>query len=292
MNRVDVLCVGYACWDLNFLIPNHPGPDEKLFAQSLTSEGGGPASNAAYTIAQLGGRAAFMGQLGNDTFGRAHLEELREAGVDISCILISDTQTSTSSIWVNQQGQRAIVNYRPDRSDYAPAIEDLQAQCLLMDGHELEASKALLQHFPDLPSILDAGSLNDSTRELSSMVTHLVASSTFATDLTGSTDSNDWLQRLSESASFAAVTHGDQGIYWQSSIGSGGHIKASAVEAIDTTAAGDIFHGAFALALSKGKAFPSALEWANQVAGISVTRVGGRRSVPQVTEVPSLNDFE
>ena len=289
MNQVDVLCIGYACWDLNFRIESHPGPDDKIFAESLTSEGGGPAANAAYSIAKLGGRAALVSRLGKDTLGKAHLKELQSVGVDTSCISFSDTQTSTSSVWVNPKGQRAIVNFKPERADELPAIGDFQPKCLLIDGHEYEASISALETFSSIPSVLDAGSLSESTRDLSKQVTHLVASSTFAQALAQSDTVDDWLEKLKEHNPCFAITHGSEGIYWHAKGGDGGHIKAQEVDAIDTTAAGDIFHGACAWALAKGKSFPGALSWANEIAALSVTRLGGRSSTPSANEVSSLD---
>ena len=291
MNQVDVLCIGYACWDLNFHIPTHPGPDGKAFANSLTSEGGGPAANAAYAIARLGGRAALMGRLGNDPLGKCHLAELHQAGVDTSCILITDTATSTSSIWVDDQGQRSIVNYKPQRTERLPMQNDFTPQCLLMDGHEFEASIHAITNHPQVPSILDAGSLREETKDLATKVTHLVASTIFARDISGSEYESDWLKRLAELSPFAAVTAGEKGVYWQSKDGTQGSIKAAMVDAIDTTAAGDIFHGACALAIAKGKSFQTSLAWANEVAGVSVTYKGGRRSSPTLSDVPTLDNF-
>ncbi|MDG2169820.1 MAG: PfkB family carbohydrate kinase [Opitutales bacterium] len=291
MNQVDVLCIGYACWDLNFHITDHPDPDNKIFAKSLTSEGGGPAANAAYTIAKLGGQAALASRLGNDALGQAHLEELKQAGVDTSRILITDTPTSTSSIWVNKQGQRAVVNFKPDHFVLLTKMIDITTHCILVDGHEFEASMDALKHMASIPTLLDAGSLRDETLELSSNVSHLVASSSFARDLSQSKDLKDWLQCLAEKAPCAAVTCGQQGVHWQDSNGTGGHIKAPSVNAIDTTAAGDIFHGACALALAKGRSFPTSLAWANEVAGVSVTKPGGRSSSPEISEVTSLSSF-
>ena len=291
MKEVDVLCIGYACWDLNFQISEHPGPDDKIFARELISEGGGPAANAAYAIAKLGGQVAFAGRLGKDPLGNAHLEELKAAGVDTSCILLSDTTTSTSSVWVNHEGQRSIVNYRPNRSKDQLSFTDLYPGCLLMDGHEYESSLSALERFPSIPSLLDAGSLNDRTSELSTKASHVVASSTFAKSLAQSEDPNDGLRKLAERAAHVAITCGSGGVIWHSQDGSRGSIPALKVEVLDTTAAGDIFHGACALALAKGHSFPGALAWANEVGGTSVTKTGGRQSAPDAMEVSTLKSI-
>lgn len=291
MIQVDVLCVGYACWDLNFQVEDHPAVDEKTFAKSLISEGGGPAANAAIAVAKLGGRAAFAGRLGNDVFGNAHIKELEEVGVDTGCISVSDTPTSTSSIWVNDQGKRTLVNYKPERQGRLTINDKIKSLCVLVDGHELDASVEILKHVGDIPTLLDAGSLTDETLTLASQVSHLVASSTFASDLSQSENCTDWIKRLAELAPNVAVTCGEHGVHWQTTESPGGHIQSLPVEAIDTTAAGDIFHGACALALSKGISFSNALAWANEVAAVSVTRSGGRSSCPKHSEIPTPETF-
>jgi sulfofructose kinase len=288
MNFVDVLCIGYACWDLNFHLSHFPAPDEKAVADSLLSEGGGPASNAAFAINTLGGRAAFVGRLGRDTFGKAHLKELKNAGVDTSRIIRVDASTPTSSVWVNSKGQRALVNYREERTPLEFDFSNITPTCILVDGHELEASLKALKQFANTPSILDAGSLNQSTKTLSKQVTHLVASAAFAIEKSGSEAPEDWLKSLATHTADIAVTHGDQGVYWRDTHGKQGHIPALDVISRDTTAAGDIFHGAFALAVSRGHDFEDSLIWANQVAALSVSKPGGRSSCPTNHEISAL----
>ena len=109
---IDVLCVGHAAYDLTFAVPHHPAPDEKAFATSLTSCGGGPAANAAVTVAKLGGCSAFAGYLGQDIYGDLHLAELQEAGVDTTLVVRGTSPTPLSVIWAKPDGQRSLVNYR------------------------------------------------------------------------------------------------------------------------------------------------------------------------------------
>jgi sulfofructose kinase len=292
MKLVDVLCIGYACWDLNFQIARHPGPDEKIIAESLISEGGGPASNAAFCINRIGGHAAFAGRFGNDTLGDAHINELEQAGVDVSCTLRSDTATPTSSIWVDSEGRRAVVYHRQAPEPLTFNFKHLRPACLLMDGFELEASQQALKLFPNSPSVLDAGSLKDTTRMLCKEVSHIIASKAFATAISQSENSNDWVQCLSTHSASIAITCGNQGVVWRDSNGHEGRIPVNQVSVVDTNAAGDIFHGAFALALSKGNSFHKSLLWANEVAALSVTKAGGRSSCPTKGEIPSLDNSQ
>ena len=106
---VDVLCVGYACVDLNFSAAHHPAADEKLRAQTLHSCGGGPAANAAVAIARLGGRARFCGYLGNDAFGDAHLRELDQAGVATDALQRGAASTPVAAVTIKPDGTRSVI---------------------------------------------------------------------------------------------------------------------------------------------------------------------------------------
>ncbi len=289
MNQLDVLAIGLACWDLNFQVDRAPGPNEKTKATSLISEGGGPAANAAYCISKLGGKAAFMGRLGNDHFGNAHLDELRAADVQVDRILRSDSPTSIASVTVNQNGDRSVVNYSQKIESLTFDFSNLHPKCILIDGHEWDASEKALQQFSDIPSVLDAGSFRDATQTLAGNVSHLVASSSFAIASSGSEHPDNWFNCLLENTPHVAITRGEQGVVWKTTTGEQGSLKGHSVATVDTTAAGDVFHGSFSLALSRGNTFKEALAWANRVAAISTTKPGGRSSCPASDQVPQLN---
>ncbi|MDA0349467.1 MAG: PfkB family carbohydrate kinase [Verrucomicrobia bacterium] len=288
MKRVDVLCIGLACWDLNFQVDRTPGSNEKVVATDLISEGGGPAANAAYCISRLGGEAAFLGRLGQDSFGDAHLKELEDVGVNTEGIIRGSAPTPIACVLVNGWGERSIVNFSEPQIPLEFDFNYSLPSCLLLDGHEWAASQKALEHFVDIPSVLDAGSMRESTVSLAKQITYLIASRAFATDFAQSEDPKDWLSSLRDQAPFVAITEGSLGVHWKDSSNECGTLAAKEVSVIDTTGAGDIFHGAFALAISKGMGFTKALAWANEVAAISTTKKGGRASSPFCANVPRL----
>ena len=109
---IDVLCVGNASYDLIFSVAHHPDEDEKISALGFVSCGGGPAANAAVTIAKLGFKAAFAGYLGQDIYGEKHYQELRQYGINTNLIIRGDSPTPLSTILVKPNGKRALVNYK------------------------------------------------------------------------------------------------------------------------------------------------------------------------------------
>ena len=268
--KFDVLCVGHACYDLIFGVARHVAEDEKSVATSYNGCGGGPASNAAVAAARLGVRAGFAGYLGNDPFGEKHFSELRHTGVITDLIVRGKAPTPLSIVLVKPDGNRALVNYRGDTAPLTANAIDFDRctpRVILFDGHEPELSLPLAkwaaQH--DIPTILDAGSVHDGTRALIHDMTYLVASEKFARAYTGSAEMAQALYQLSQKVDNVVVTLGHRGLIWKNRCGKGRQ-PAFPVKAVDTTGAGDTFHGAFAAGLAKGMDWETLLKYASAAA--------------------------
>ncbi|MGZ0708763.1 carbohydrate kinase family protein [Coraliomargarita sp. W4R53] len=289
---IDVLCVGYACVDINFNAPHHPGSDEKVRALSMHSCGGGPASNAAVTIARLGGRAAFSGYLGNDAFGEAHWHELADAGVITTGIYRGDAPTPVAAVTIKPDGERSIVDYRAPAA-LAPndsiTLSKQPARVLLIDGHQPLLSIKLVDEARSLgiPSVLDAGSINDGTMLLYNKVDYLITSEKFARQFSGEDDPRTALASLDGAAPFIAVTWGADGVYWLDETGQH-HMPAFDIEAVDTTGAGDAFHGAFALGLAQGIELRENLRRCCATAALTCLKAGARSALPERSRVDAL----
>ncbi len=289
---IDVLCVGYACMDINFNAPHHPASDEKIRASAMHSCGGGPAANAAVAIARLGGRAAFAGYLGNDAFGEAHLREFAEAGVQTQGIHRGEAPTPVAAVTIKPNGDRSIVDYRAP-SAQAPedgmTLAQLPARVLLVDGHQPLLSAKLVDEARSLgiPSVLDAGSINDGTMILYNKVDYLITSEKFARQFSHEDAPRTALSALDGAAPFIAVTWGADGVYWQDDEGQH-HIPAFDIEAVDTTGAGDAFHGAFALGLAEGLDIRNNLRRACASGALTCLQAGARSALPQRARVNAL----
>lgn len=289
---LDVLCVGHACYDLVFLVPHHPAADEKIFADGFISCGGGPAANAAVTVARLGFKAAFAGYLGNDPYGDWHWQELAEAGVETRFILRGQAPTPVSAVLVKPEGARALVNYKGEtRALPENAIDFLAAKpkVILLDGHEAPLSIPLVERAraKGISSVLDAGSLHAGTERLMGRVDYLVASEKFARQYLGRQDVEAALDRLAEIAPVALITLGERGLVWKRGDVCGA-LAAFPVEVADTTGAGDTFHGAFAAALADGMDWPSTLRYASAAGALCCTEAGARLGIPTGAAVRAL----
>ncbi len=281
---IDVLCVGYACIDLNFSASHHPGPDEKIRASAMQSCGGGPAANAAVAIARLGGQAAFVGYLGNDAFGETHLRELITEGVETTGIRRGEAPTPVAAVTIKPGGHRSIVDFRAIESTCPEDGFDLahmMPKVLLVDGHQPLLSLKLVNQARTLgiPTLLDAGSVNDGTRLLYNRVDYLVASEKFARQMSREDEPKAALAALDGAAPFIAATWGAQGVYWQDGEGQH-HMPAFDIDAVDTTGAGDAFHGAFALGLAEGLSLRANLRRACATAALTCLKPGARTALP------------
>jgi len=289
---IDVLCVGYACVDINFNAPHHPASDEKVRALSMHSCGGGPASNAAVAIARLEGRAAFAGYLGNDAFGTAHLQELIEAGVQTQGVHRGEAATPVAAVTIKPDGDRSIIDYRVP-SALAPedviSLSKQPACVLLVDGHQPLLSAKLIDEARSLgiPSVLDAGSVHDGTMMLYNKVDYLITSEKFARQFSGEDDPRTALAALDGAAPFIAVTWGASGVYWQDEDGQH-HMPAFDIEAVDTTGAGDAFHGAFALGVAQKINLKVNLRRASATAALTCLKAGARSALPERARVDAL----
>ena len=290
--EVDVLCVGYACIDINFKAPHHPDEDEKVRASAMHSCGGGPAANASVAIARLGGKARFFGHLGNDAFGHAHTRELQTEGVYTDAIRYSKARTPVAAITYKPNGARSIVDYRSSDttcSETAITLKKFPAKVLLVDGHQSLLSLRLIEEANRLgvPTVLDAGSVHEGTRLLFNKVDYLITSENFARDTSQENDPRVALSFLDGAAPLTAVTWGADGVYWQDGDGQH-HMPAFDIEPVDTTGAGDAFHGAFALGLAQKMPLEDNFRKACATGALTCLKPGARTALPTRKSVERL----
>ena len=280
--NIDVLCVGHASYDLSFTVAHHPTEDEKISAEGFVGCGGGPAANAAVTVSKLGLKSSFAGYLGQDIYGEKHYQELLEYGVHTDLIIRDTSPTPLSVVLVKPDGKRALINYKGETSPLASGTIDFSSitpKVVLFDGHEPHLSKSLLERTQreGIPTLLDAGSVHEGTLALMEQVDYLVCSEKFARQFAG--DEETALARLAEVSSAVVITLGERGLIWRRGQ-ERGVLSAFPVTAIDTTGAGDAFHGAFAAAVSLRMNWPDVLGYASAAGSLCCTKTGARPGLP------------
>lgn len=287
----SLVCIGLTAYDFVWEVDALPVGGGKQRASQFRQGGGGMAANAAVAAARLGGRVQFWGRAGDDLAGRAMADELRTLGVDVQGLRLFDgARSSVSGIVVDAQGERSIVNFRgaalPDDPSWLPLAAIAQADAVLGDvrwpagvAAAFGAARAC-----GLPTVLD-GDVADAAvfDALLPLTDHAVFSEPgLAAYAAGLTDEEARLRHaLARGCRLAAVTQGERGLLWTD----GGPLhqqRALSVDAVDTTGAGDVFHGAFALALGAGVGVAEAFRFAAVVAALKCTQPGGRAGIPDL----------
>jgi sugar/nucleoside kinase (ribokinase family) len=298
----EVLCTGIAVLDAVFRVAQFPVPQTKTQAPELVIISGGCAANAAITIARLGGRARFAGPLGGpaggEPIGDRIVAALKGEQVDTAgCARVPGVASSMSAICVDPQGERAIVNYRDDRLAAArpadPAALVATAAAVLADNRFPEFVLPICEaaRARGIPVVLDADQPTRATDVLLTVATHVVFSAEGLRATAGTPDLGAGLARMAAvTSSFLAVTDGQHGTLWLVP-GKPAERRAMAafpIEPVDTLAAGDVFHGAFAWGLAQGRPESAAMRFAAAAAGIKCTRFGGITGAPTRSEVEAF----
>jgi sugar/nucleoside kinase (ribokinase family) len=259
-----ILCVGLATVDLVYRVESIPGIDEKAQAVAFAVAAGGPAANAAVTVAALGEPVTLVTAVGRHPLGELIRADLDTHGVRlVDATPDDDTPPPVSAITVlNATGQRTIVSRNAgDRVVPVPAGGLPDADLTLVDGHHPELAVAAARAARRL--VVDAGSWRPVFAEIFRYAEVVAASAAFRQP--------DGSAGTAIDAPHVVVTNGPGPVRW-----AGGEMPVPPVDAVDTAGAGDVFHGALAVALHRGADLPDALRQAITVAGVRVAHPGPR----------------
>lgn len=294
---MSILCIGQAVYDITFPLEEPIVENQKYRIYDRHECMGAPAANAAYLCGLWGVETSLIARVGADLFGKEILRTLEKAGVKTAGIRQETHQkTSISSIIVNKKnGHRTILNAPLQEDYFEPVWPEKAPEIILLDGHEKEVSLAGLQKYPQAISMIDAGTYKSECRELFTSVDYLVCSQDFAFQYTGvviDVNKKETLEatfeKLAElNPNQLVVTLGEQGsIYLED--GTIKHAPAFPSKPVDTTGAGDIFHGAFAYGLHQELPLTKIIRLASATAALSVEKLGGQTSIPSLKKVKKL----
>lgn len=291
---MKVLCIGHAAYDITIPVDSYPIENTKNRISKRIECGGGPASNAAYLLAKWNVETYFAGMIGDDLYGDRIKKEFEEVGVNTKYLIQSKGYQTTSSFVIANQdnGNRTVFAYRPQSISMKVIDFDFIPDFILIDGHEPELSKEALRRYPNAISVIDAGRSKKEVIELCYLVNYLVCSKEFAEQVSGikidysdlNTISNVYNYLKNEFKNKIVITLEDKGCVYEKNE----EIKVMSsikVKALDSTGAGDIYHGAFLYGLTQNFDIEKVVSYANLAGAISVTRVGGRYSIPSLEEV-------
>lgn len=296
---MNILSIGHATYDVTVSMDDFPTENIKHRVDNKVECGGGPAGNAAYLTAKWGIKTYFAGLVGNDIYGQRIKDEFEDVGVNTKYLQLNNSyDTTTSFIIANRKnGSRTVFAYRPNELKMDDLLLDIDPKLIIVDGHEFEASKKAFEKYPDAIKLIDAGRDTEEVRELCQKVDYVACSRSFCESVTGIKLNYTYTNTIVEAYNRLKklfnnniiITLEEKGCVYEID----GNIKimpSMKVKVVDSTGAGDIFHGALAYALANDFDLEKALKYANISGALSVTKVGGRLSIPELKEVENKYD--
>lgn len=298
---MKILSIGHAAYDITVPLDGYPVENTKNRVSELVECGGGPASTGAYLLGKWGMDTYFAGIVGNDLYGNTIKEEFTSVNVNTKYLQLHDDVKTTSSFIIanKEKGTRTILTHRSNTMKMDDIELDFIPDVILLDGQEYELTKKLLEKYPNAISIIDAGRPKEEIIELAKMCTYVACGHEFAESIAGTKLDINNHDSLIETISKLKTVFNGKVLVTLESKGTlyeiDGLIKVMPsinVTAIDSTGAGDIFHGAFTYAIANNYSYEDAIRIGNVAGALSVTRVGGRNSVPTKEEMKRVfHDF-
>ncbi len=296
---MKVVCVGHSAYDITLLLDEYPKENTKTRITNSTECGGGSASTGAYLLTKWNLNPILLSAVGDDYYGNKIIEEFIHIGATTKYIeKVKDYSTTSSYIIANKKnGSRTIITSKKNTIRRLNQMTNLDADLILIDGEHPESAKEVLLNNPKAISILDAEKTNEDIKELGKLVTYIICSKTFAEKFTNTKinpkDKSSCIAcyeilrnyfntniiiTLEESGSFTKLD--DYEI-----------IPSIKVDTIDSTGAGDIFHGAFTYFIGKNYPLKETIKYASITAALSTTKVGSRYSIPELEEVLNYDNI-
>ena len=299
-----IVAIGACVADTLMTLPHFPKEDSKLRALASKTAGGGPAATGLVAAARLGADAAFIGNLSSDASGAFLLADFKKYGVSTEHIRVLDGYRSFCSvIWLSEESASRTCVF--DRGDLPPltltdaartAIKD--AAILMVDGNDMDAAVEAARHAKESGTavLYDCGGLYEGVFRLLALTDIMIPSEEFALGHTGERDAEAAAKKLFAlySPRVVVITQGSRGglIYDGESLT---RYPVFPVKVKDSNGSGDVFHGAFAFALTKGYSYEKCARFASAVSALKCTGIGARESVPsfeRVLEFLKENDYE
>jgi sulfofructose kinase len=293
--RFDILGIGHTAYDTFCAVGKMPVPDTECWLDAVENQGGGAAAQAVVTAARLGMRTAFAGSVGDDSAGRYLARDFRKEKVDIGCLAVQKGKETSKAFIVTESssGRRTLFVYAGTLSELhlndrtRKAIKN--SRCVHLDATTfgMAEESADFARGCGVPVSLDGCEIeadHDATARLVSKVDILITNESYPTLLTGLKDDDEALVALAKAGPRIVIsTKGSKGCR----LVEGTSIKAYPaykIKVLDTTGAGDVFHGAFLSAQLKGWSIDDSVKFASACSAINCLALGGRKGIPSLKE--------
>ncbi len=296
-STVDVVGLGLNATDTVVLVREFPALGSKERVVSVSRQAGGQVATALVTCQRLGLSTRYIGKVGDDEAGRFQLASLRREGLDLRYTRVARrTPNQLAYIIVDQAtGERTVFWDRDPRLAISPSDLSRQAVCsakvVHLDGCDVEAclQAARWARRAAIPVVADLDTVYKKVEQLLPWIDYLIASANFLPAVTGKDDPFRVLEFMASEYGIAApgMTLGRDGalVFWR---GRFHYSPGFVVETVDTTGAGDVFHGAFIYGLVSGWQMDRILEFSNAMAGLNCTAIGARGGIRSRGEAEKL----
>ena len=300
MNAKKIVVVGSTNMDMVVKTSHIPAHGETVLGGAFLMNPGGKGANQAVAVARLGGNVQFVSKIGNDVFGKQSFQLFQAEGINTSCILSDESLPSgVALITVDAAGENSIVvaaganaNLLP--ADIERALGEIGTAGIIL--LQLEIPLATVQYVAEYAAsngirvILNPAPAAVLPSQLLSHIDVITPNVTEASMISGIKVSDvetakQAAKRIRElGVDTVVITMGPAGaLVLEGAVFT--HVPAPKVQPVDTTAAGDTFNGALAVALSEQKSLPDAVRFACEAAAVSVTRLGAQSSIPYRNEL-------
>ncbi|MFT5088886.1 MAG: sulfofructose kinase [Candidatus Latescibacterota bacterium] len=291
----DVLGIGLCTVDMLFVVAHRPDFDVSTRASQYLRQGGGPAATAMVALARLGAQAAFIGKVGDDDDGNFIRAELEQEGVDTAHFtVITGAQTRVALVLVEEaSGERGFVSRPESCGELVPTELDRDIVCSAKIVHLDDADAASKQaarwaREAGRTVVFDGTWLHEDLDNFLPLVDVAIVSEPFVRRFLADLSPEQVVKKLaSYGIALAVYTRGVDGCiaYWQGQIH---RFPAFSVEVVDTTGAGDAFHGAFIYGLLREWPPERIIPFASATAALNCRALGGRSALPTLAEVEAF----
>lgn len=292
-SQISIQVVGSINMDLVVKVPRFPNSGETITGTTLLTASGGKGANQAIAAAKLGAKVVFVGNVGNDDFGKQQIRALQKEGANTQFIsTVSSVNTGTAIITIDQNAHNQIIvipgaNHTISKKQVEKAFKSIKMQALLL---QLEIPLDIVTFAATLAKnigslvILNPAPAIPIPDKLINLVDYLIPNEHEALLLTGKTTIEDAGKNLiKRGAKNVIVTLGKKGaVYFDKKPI---YVPAFKVKAIDPTAAGDAFIASFAVTILQGHSLLDAIKFANAAGALASTKIGAQPSLPTLAEI-------
>lgn len=296
-----ILCVGQSTYDITIPVDEYPIENRKYKIHEVTECGGGSANNSAYLLAKWNDEVYLASSIGKDDYGKKIINELNNIGVNTKYFEEIDGINTTTSYIINnkENGSRTIITDRSSNMKFSDNhVIDIKPDVILFDGNDVDMSMKVINDNPNAIKIIDAGNIKPGIIDLCKKCDYVVCSNDFAKEYTKIDFDYSNINRICEVYDKMAKDFNGTLVITLEAMGSLVKInnefklvKSIKVDSVDSTGAGDIYHGAFTHFIAHGYSLLDAMKYSNIAGALSVQKLGSKNSMPSYEDVVNYHEF-